>query len=85
MKVREILVVFDEMSIWERSQHAMAAQFSQSLHEKQKTEENSDSESDTELPDLSKSEADLKLEQVIFLYEIDPITKLKYCFNQTKM
>ena len=53
------------MSIWERSQQAMAAQFSQSLHEKQKTEGNSDSESDTELPDLSKSEADLKLEQVI--------------------
>ena len=54
------------MSIWERSQQAMAAQFSQALHEKQgKTEGNSDSESDTELPDLSKSEADLKLEQVI--------------------
>ena len=77
MKVRDILVIFDEMSIWERSQQAMAAQFSQSLHEKQKTEGNSDSESDTELPDLSKSEADLKLEQVIFLYEIDPITKTK--------
>ena len=56
------------MSIWERSQQAMAAKFSQALHEKQeKTEGNSDSESDTELPDLSKSEADLKLEQVIFI------------------
>ena len=65
------------MSIWERSQQAMAAQFSQALHENQKTEANSDSESDTGLPDLSKSEADLKLEQVIFLYEIDPITKTK--------
>ena len=53
------------MSIWERSKQAMAAQFSQALHENQKTEANSDSESDTELPDLSKSEADLKLEQVI--------------------
>ena len=68
MKVREIPVIFDEMSIWERSQQAMAAQFSQALHEKQeKTEANSDSESDTELPDLSKSEADLKLEQVILI------------------
>ena len=56
------------MSIWERSQQAMAAKFSQALHEKQgKTEGNSDSESDTELPDLSKSEADLILEQVIFM------------------
>jgi hypothetical protein len=56
------------MSIWERSQQAMAAKFSQALHEKHgKTEGNSDSESDTELPDLSKSEADLKLEQVIFM------------------
>ena len=55
------------MSIWERSQLAMAAQFSQAFHEKQKTDVNSDSESDTELPDLSKSEADIKLEKVIFL------------------
>jgi hypothetical protein len=56
------------MSIWERSQQAMAVKFSQALHEKQgKNEGNSDSESDTELPDLSKSEADLKLEQVIFM------------------
>ena len=67
--MREILI-FDEMSFLQNVMASQSAQFSQAFHEKQKTESNSDSESDTELPDLSKSEADVKLEQVIF-YEIE--------------